>query len=61
MEAWSSLHSSLQAVAPEPHSKPAPFPGEAQLYDALAMQHLPCKAGVYCGTYQADAVLSLFD
>ena len=58
MEAWSSTHSRLQAVAPAPHPMSRSFPGQAKLYGALAMQNLRYKAELFRGIYQADAVLS---
>ena len=57
MEAWSSLHSRLQALAPAPHLTPVPFPGQAKLYAALAAQRVQYKAQIPCGMYLADAVL----
>ncbi|KAL3149853.1 hypothetical protein ABBQ38_013674 [Trebouxia sp. C0009 RCD-2024] len=58
MEAWSSLRSRLQAVAPEPAVVPVPSPGQAEVYAALAMQAVPYTAQVPYGTYWAHAVLS---
>ena len=61
MEAWSSLHSRMQAVTPAPRLRPRSFPGQAELCDALAKQSLQYKARVPFGQYQADAVLSAPD
>ena len=61
MEAWSRLHSRLQRVAPAARLRPRSFPGQSELYDALATQSLPYKAQVACGMYWADAVLSPHD
>ena len=61
MEAWSSLHSKLQQVAPELCLKPPPFPGQAKLYDALATQSLQYRAEVHCVVHWAVAVLSACD
>ncbi|KAL3149830.1 hypothetical protein ABBQ38_013651 [Trebouxia sp. C0009 RCD-2024] len=57
MEAWFSLKSRLRATAPEPAVVPVPFPGQAEVYAALAMQALPHKAQVPVGTHWAHAVL----
>ena len=58
MEAWSNLHSRLQAVAPEPALVPIPFQGQAEVYAALELQALPYKAQVPFGRRWAHAVLS---
>ncbi|KAL3149833.1 hypothetical protein ABBQ38_013654 [Trebouxia sp. C0009 RCD-2024] len=58
MEAWSSLRSGLQAVAPEPDFVPTAFTGQAEVSAALEVQALPHKAQVPYGTYWAHAVLS---
>ncbi|KAL3149805.1 hypothetical protein ABBQ38_013630 [Trebouxia sp. C0009 RCD-2024] len=58
MEAWSRLHSRLQAVAPAPHPVPQYFRGHTKFHDALATHRLLYKPMVPCGMYQADAVLS---
>ncbi|KAL3149780.1 hypothetical protein ABBQ38_013606 [Trebouxia sp. C0009 RCD-2024] len=60
MEAWSSLRSRLQAVAPNPIFKPLSFPGQAEFYRALAAQRLQYQTEVLCGVYHA-AVLSPHD
>ncbi|KAL3149745.1 hypothetical protein ABBQ38_013571 [Trebouxia sp. C0009 RCD-2024] len=57
MEAWSSLRSRLQALAPQPPPMQAFVPGQAMLKAALATHGLPLNAGTPCGMYYADAVL----
>ncbi|KAL3149785.1 hypothetical protein ABBQ38_013611 [Trebouxia sp. C0009 RCD-2024] len=58
LEAWSRLHTRLQAVAPAPSHIPHYFSGHTELYDAVASLRLGYKPMVPCGMYQADAVLS---
>ncbi|KAL3149807.1 hypothetical protein ABBQ38_013632 [Trebouxia sp. C0009 RCD-2024] len=58
MEAWSSLRSRLQAVAPAPQCLQYHFSRQTELYDALASLRLHYQPMVPCGMYQADAVLS---
>ncbi|KAL3149818.1 hypothetical protein ABBQ38_013640 [Trebouxia sp. C0009 RCD-2024] len=58
MEAWSTLCSRLQVVAPELAVVPLPFPGQAEVFAALKMQALPHKAQVPAGKHWAHAVLS---
>ncbi|KAL3149829.1 hypothetical protein ABBQ38_013650 [Trebouxia sp. C0009 RCD-2024] len=58
VEAWSSLHSRLQAVAPEPSTTKLKVPGQSELWAALALHSVSYKVQVPCGAYQADAVLS---
>ena len=58
MQAWSSLRSRLQAVAPEPAARKVSLPGQAEMQAALELQGVPYKAQVSCDKYQADAVLS---
>ncbi|KAL3149851.1 hypothetical protein ABBQ38_013672 [Trebouxia sp. C0009 RCD-2024] len=58
MEAWSSLRSRLQAVAPERPTTKLYVPGQSEMWAALALHSLPYKVQVPCGTYRADAVLS---
>ncbi|KAL3146654.1 hypothetical protein ABBQ32_000882 [Trebouxia sp. C0010 RCD-2024] len=59
MEAWSSLRSRLQAVAPEPAVvRPPSLPGQAELRAALALHGVPYKVQMPSGMYCADVALS---
>ena len=58
MQAWSSLQSKLQTIAPEPTLRKLSLPGQAKLNSALELQRVAYKAQVACGMYQAGAVLS---
>ncbi|KAL3149758.1 hypothetical protein ABBQ38_013584 [Trebouxia sp. C0009 RCD-2024] len=57
MEAWSSLHSKLQGLAPKVPPSPYFLPGRAEMLTALAKQNLSYKLQVPFGVYRADAVL----
>ena len=58
MKAWSSLRSRLHAVAPPQTAAKLYSPGRTQMQAALALQGLPFRVQVLCGTYRADVVLS---
>ncbi|KAL3146575.1 hypothetical protein ABBQ32_000815 [Trebouxia sp. C0010 RCD-2024] len=57
MEAWSSLRSRLQTLAPQPPPMKPFIPGQAMLKAALAMHGMPLNAGTPYGMYYPDAVL----
>ena len=58
MEAWVSLRSRLQALAPDSPTAKVVAPGQSEMQAALALQGVPYKAHVQRGRYRADVVLS---
>lgn len=58
MEAWVSLRSRLQTLAPDFPTAKVFVQAQAEMQAALALQGVPYKAQVPCGRYQAAVVLS---
>ena len=59
MEAWVSLRSRRQTIAPDLPMTKVVVPGQAERQAAPALHGVPRhKAQLPCGTYQADVVLS---
>ena len=61
MPIWFSWCSRLQKVAPKPTPPVLSLPGQTELWAALAVLGVPCKARALCGMYRADAVLCMHD